>query len=292
MSDRPPLDPSTPPSDRRDPDLDRAVGQSLATGLYHYIRGQRLTRVLALIYGRTAKYLLAVILVLMAGVWVAGTFTDKVITGYATGSGVKVIERDTGFGVLYEDEKVPQTYEEELDVAPAQLIYENQARAARDDQGPNGPEDARPAPDISDDDREAIIGTVTAFVRQWETFEVGESDGDYGGRLRPYALASALDALVTRDDNNQNDQIGRSGKSGSRFAPELGFSPARSLSFLRYDGKTAYTTSRGSVQYTGPSIIWSGGQAIRTYAVVLEKLNGKWYVARAAAQTLSRIKRG
>lgn len=203
---------------------------------------------------------------------------------YQQQQGVEVVrDADGQPQTLYKDKAVPKNYQEELKAGAPTLIYENQARAYK--HGDSGEtEDLDPDKEqIARTQRRALARVAAKFLRNWETFYVGESDGQYERRLASTSDPGQLEALRDRVDNLQNQSIGRRGISGSRLADPR--QPAETLKVLRYDGNTAYVSSFAEIEYTGPSLSFSGRKVRRSYGLVMTRFRDGWKVTRAAAQT-------
>lgn len=211
----------------------------------------------------------------------------KVHDAATDGKGV-VIKRDTDDNAitLYEDEKVPSGYEDELDTDAPQLIYQNQVRASEGEGGQH--EDGRQdLVSVSRSERRQLERITSRFLRRWQTFEVGQSDRAYTDALRPMVDLSRLDRVTRRLDDMEDPAVGRNGQTGARLET---YAPVGDpMKILRYDGRTAYVSTVGEVSYTGPALTWANKKVRRAYALVLTRYRDGWKVSRAAAQTQGEI---
>lgn len=221
--------------------------------------------------------------VALLGVGISVKFVlPKAKKQYQQQQGVEVVrDADGQPKTLYKDKALPKNYQEELRTGAPTLIYENQARAYEED---SDHEDHSPDQDkVARSERRSVARVAAKFLRNWETFYVGESDRQYERRLASTSDPGQLEALRDRVDNLQNSSIGRRGISGSRLVDPS--QPGRTLRILRYDGNTAYVSMFSEIEYTGPSLSFSGRKVRRSYALVMTRFRDGWKVTRAAAQT-------
>lgn len=176
------------------------------------------------------------------------------------------------FDFRVRDEDTPRTHDERMRASSLSLIAERQAR-------PDPPIQATP-------DEAAQIGAlIDRFIPAWETFTPGMSEAAYRARLAPYAVPSALSAMVAREGANQPADIGtcRACANGSRY-DRTGFTPSDMMVIRALDDSHAYVTTKGTITYAaGPR---ANTQAQRTYALLLERSGDRWLVGRIAADTL------
>ena len=239
---------------------------------------------------RAAKW---VLLALLAALITIGTSVQfavpKAKKALSDGKGVVVTRDLDGQPVtIYENDKIPKGYDEELSVGAPQLIYNNQARSLEHADHAGHDED-HPLDETSvpPQDRKKLQSTVGEFLTAWETFDVGETDDSYRQRLIDLVDPGREEEIVTRDDNNQNPAISRDGITGSQL--EEYSDPGGSMRVLRYDGSTAYVSAQAEILYTGPALNWAGRRVIRSYGIVLTRFRDGWRVSRSAAQTQGSI---
>jgi len=246
----------------------------------------RLTRYLNSRYMRmirkVAKWALITAIVALIGVGLSVKLIVPKVTDQLTkNQGVTVIRDADGVPqTLYDGDKIPKDYNQELNVGTPQLIYQNQVRSRDDDREEDASIDLAK---ISEADRKQLAKATDGFLYAWETFQVGESDRRYRDSLAAHSDLGRLDALTSRTDNIQDPAISRDGQSGQQLDREI--RPSQLMRVLRYSGNTAYVSATGEVLYTGPSLTWQGRRVMRAYALVLTRFRDGWRVSRAAAQT-------
>lgn len=199
------------------------------------------------------------------------------------GSQVKVTRSDSGeLRYLYKKDAEPRSYGQELEADAAQLIPLNweSRQAEKSGQGEDDPPLAVPA-----DDRRALTQATLAFLEQWESFSAQESRASYARRLRGLVDPASLSALAARRDALEGKMVGPGKQAGSRLYAG-GLNPAATLEVVRYSDNNALVTTVGSVKMSGPSLVYAGRELRRAYGLVLRRLEGRWVVVRAAAQTL------
>ena len=134
-----------------------------------------------------------------------------------------------------------------------------------------------------------LLTTTASFLAAWETFYPmsDTSYARYRATLAPFAVPGALDRLAQRVDSHQPPVICAEPicTVGSRWASL----PAASalLTIRSYDGAHAYLTSFGAVSYRAPGQELNGQKFVREYALLLDRVDGRWLVSRAAADTVS-----
>jgi hypothetical protein len=230
------------------------------------------------------KWSLLFLLAALAGVTVSTRVViPKITNSVVAEKGVRVTHNADGQEeVVFQDDKTPKNYDDELSVGAPQLIYENQARAqpSKDSRAEDHSLDQVSVPGA---ERDRLVHLLAGFLHEWESFKVGETDGAYQRRLQPYADLTRIDDLVRRRDNMQDEAVSRDGVSGSQLASYS--DPGGRMRVLRYSSNSAYVASTGEVLYTGPALSWQGRKVIRAYALVLTRFRSGWRVSRAAAQT-------
>jgi len=231
---------------------------------------------------KIAKWALITAIVALIGMGLSvKLIVPKVTEQLTKDQGVTVIRDADGTPqTLYDGDKIPQDYNQELNVGTPQLIYQNQTRSRDDDREEDANIDLAK---ISRSDRQQLARATDRFLYAWETFHVGESDQRYRDSLTAHADLGRLDAITNRADNIQDPAISRDGQSGQQLDPEI--RPSQLMRVLRYNGDTAYLSTTGEVLYTGPSLTWQGRRVMRAYALVLTRFRDGWRVSRAAAQT-------
>lgn len=238
-----------------------------------------------------AKWALLLLFAALLGLGVSSQYVaPKIKKSVTDGNGV-VVQRDSdGQPVtLYDDEKLPKGYDDELSVGAPQLIYQNQTRSQKEAGAHTGvgEDESQDLVKISTAERQRLVKVARRFIEEWETFELGESDSSYRKRIMPYSDLSRVDTLTSRKDNIQERAVARDGLTGSqleRYSPVAG-----NVRVLRYDRQSAYVATVGEVSYTGPALNWAGRKVRRSYALVLTKFRNGWKVSRAAAQTQGSI---
>lgn len=195
--------------------------------------------------------------------------------------------------ILYKDKALPQNFQEELKAEPSMLIYENQLRSARDSTKPDEQGQPEDAPllnknNINPAERRRLQSLAISFLSRWESFGPSTGKQEYQAELAPYAIFDALPSLVDREDNLQNSNIAPGSRVGSKFLMD-GYSPKSHFDIRRYDGQTAYITTLGEIETTGPSLVFNGTRFLRSYALIVERTDSGWKIQRAAAQTRTQI---
>lgn len=294
MDERPDLDLSGGDGPDQGPGRDHeqlSAREALDRALAIRLRGSRFSRWLLSSYWRLFKYTMLFFAVAALGLVLATRVAIPEISERMSSSGVRVVEDPTGGTdrIMYEESKVPKTYEQELDAPRSTLIYENQVRSTEHEHDVEGGEGDASVP--ADAQRE-LRKAAYAFLERWETFSADDTAEVYRNRLLDVADPAFVDELAERVDAKGPEAVRPGGSAGSRLAPGEGFDvrDAGQCMVHRYDQQTAYMTCRASVLYTGPSLIWRDAKVIRSYGLVLNREGTEWRVARSAVQSLTRIK--
>lgn len=169
------------------------------------------------------------------------------------------------------DAKTPRTYEERLTASSLAIIPERQTQ-------PDAPII------VTEAERQPIAHLLDDFIPAWETFSPGEDTSAYRSRIQQYAVPGTAGLIAERDGANQPAEIGicATCTTGSTF--DRNIAPGDLMTIRELTGDRAYVTTQGVIAYTGGSR--SGQAARRTYALLLERIDGKWLVQRVAADTL------
>lgn len=152
---------------------------------------------------------------------------------------------------------------------------------------------------VSPEDRAGIAAAVTGFLKHWETFDpvVLDRDSRATNRISPYKLSlqkwsapEDLGDLVARVDSTDPPGVcptpGCTDGSIWMSSGDIG----SAMTIVQDDGRQAYVTLYGLVEYTGESQFdaLAGSIWFRSYGLLLEKSGGRWLVTRAAAETMHR----
>lgn len=171
------------------------------------------------------------------------------------------------------EHRVPRDLEDEREAAAITLIPERQARPLPSITAPAATE-AR------------FADLARRFLAAWETFAPEEARQDYEASLASSGLPDALPSLSSREDTNDPDELGPcSGcTTGARFTDQI--DPGLYVSVRRLDEDSAYITTQGVIEMTGPRSSIAGQRYRRSYALILSRLGDEWRVERAVAETL------
>lgn len=197
----------------------------------------------------------------------------------------ELIDRGGGHGPRYvvPPSRVPRTVSQAQQAPQIELTP---SRWARDPEAsPTGSDPAQ----ISPADRQELVRAARAFLRRWETFKPGDKErGTYARKLINYTDPAALEGILEREDNHQIPGVCplRQCPNGSRFLDYV--DPAEAASVRDYDGRRAYLTTSGAVRYFGAGD-YADQEFYRSYGLVMVKRDGRWLVARAAADTFAPV---
>lgn len=255
---------------------------------------EQLNSVYAKILLRLGKWTLVGLILTFLGFGALASFVfPRLLSQAQKSSNTQVVTIGGQSKVVYKDKAIPKNYREELDAQGPVMIYENQARSAKDTTKPDSkgrPEEVYRVEgvDVKPSERKALLAAVNRFLSRWETFEPITTDEEYRASISPFVSPAGLDDIAERKDNVQIDAISPGGQVGTRWVTD-GFTPSVRMAVRRYDGQTAYITTVGEVVTQGPSLVMSDLRYLRSYALVMENTEGGWKVRRAVAQTLVQV---
>lgn len=177
------------------------------------------------------------------------------------------------FGFQVPDDRVPRTPEQELSAPPITLIPERQVNPL-------------PPVAVPSADERAFATLARRFLAGYETFRPGQPEGDYTASFAALVTPDSLSEIASRIDSHAPPEIGRCEDCavGSSFTDQL--DPGLYVVVRRFSSRSAYVTTQGVVRYHGRGQV-AGRSFRRSYALLLERINGRWLVARVASETLA-----
>lgn len=204
------------------------------------------------------------------------------------------------------EERVPKDSDQASE-APALTILPSRMPESKSSEGPDAGVKGIPTAT-----RRQLMTSAAGFIDNWESFipskQVGSASdpqlASYIRSVKPWAVPSQLATLISRRDARSpcerkgDDQcllivcpragclvgsVSQLGKTRTQYVND-------SFTIRTLDGNRAWVTGFAPVEYFSPQgHALDGRRYLRAYGLILDKINGRWLVSRAAAESVREI---